>query len=644
MKIMLPPSLLKIYGALVAFFVVLGGWLAIDLQQGYEKVLTNTAERAMQRSQIINQSFRIQILAADYVLRDLLGRIQVSDLVYPDGDPAHAQRMTDLLKEKADTLPDFFSMVFFNQDCVFTATASGKNTGIRSKPELCEARKRHTSPGPLASYVPGTKTASGRSALVLSRHIRSPAGDFQGGVLGVIELTRAQQWFDALRLEAGDSIALLDNEQILLARRPLVPETLEKRVTTFEIPSVLLHAATALEASVVPQKDLDGSEHLMGFSKIEGFPFIVAYGIDKAEATQEWQQRAIELTVGYCILLLLATLIAHSHLTTLRQRDALRASEEHFRMLAENMADIVWRVDAQMHFTYVNAADQRTRGFSPQEIIGTHVRDNLTPQGQGMLEDMFREGREIEASNLRGIPLKYELPMRHKDAGEIWIEMSSVPIYASDGTINGYQGIGRDVSDRRQHEKDLLQSHQKLENQLTEVVEEKSVLQEMVIRDGLTRLYNRRYLDTTLPRELAHAERDGKPLAIIMLDLDHFKKINDQYGHAAGDVVLVALAELLKKGARDSDFICRYGGEEFVAIMPNMSVDQALERVESWRMRLERMRVAAGDVQISVTLSAGIAVFPEHGRTANVLLTRADEMLYQSKSAGRNRISVYAQK
>lgn len=312
-------------------------------------------------------------------------------------------------------------------------------------------------------------------------------------------------------------------------------------------------------------------------------------------------------------------------------------------MLAENMADIVWRVDAQMHFTYVNAADQRTRGFLPQEVIGTHVRDNLTPQGQGMLEDMFREGREIEASNLRGIPLKYELPMRHKDAGEIWIEMSSVPIYASDGTIKGYQGVGRDVSGRRQYENHLLQSHQKLENQLTEAVEEKSVLQEMVIRDGLTSLYNRRYLDTTLPRELAHAEREGKPLAIIMLDLDHFKKINDQYGHAAGDTVLVALAELLKKGARDSDFIYRYGGEEFVAIMPNMSADQALERVESWRMRLKRMRVTAGEFQISVTLSAGIAVFPEHGRTANVLLTRADEMLYQSKAAGRNRISVYAQ-
>lgn len=636
----LQPSLFKIYSALLVFFVVLGVWLAVDLQRGYEKILADTSLRAMQRSQIIAQSFRTQVLATDYVLRDVLGKIQEKDLAYPDLDRDHAQRMTRLLKEKADTVPDFFSMVIFNRDCVFTATATGKNTGIRSKQELCDARKMHGGTDPLANYVSGTKSASGQSVLVLSRHLVSPSGDFQGGVLGVIELAKAQHWFDSLSFDFGDSVSLLDDNQLLLARHPLLANAIEKHAPTLEFPAAL--RVTAPGSGIAIQLDIDGRERLFGFSKIEGFPFTVAYGLDKAEAVKEWQRRAVELTAGYFILLILALLVARFQWTTLRQREELRTSEAHFRRLAENMADIVWLADAQMRFTYINAADQRVRGFARDEVIGTNVRDNLTLQGQNILKQKLRERRELEASGNKDMPLKYEIPMHHKNGGELWIEMSSVPIYGSDGCINGYQGVGRDVSGRRQHEANLLQSHQQLENQLHEVAEEKSALQELAMRDSLTGLYNRRFLDSALPRELARAERDGKPLAIIMLDLDHFKKVNDQFGHAAGDKVLTALADLLKKGARESDLICRYGGEEFVAIMRNMSADQAVERVESWRKQLEEMLVVSGDFKIRVTLSAGIAVFPDHGRTSDLLVTRADEMLYKSKQEGRNRITVYA--
>lgn len=636
----LQPSLFKIYGALLVFFVILGAWLAVDLQRGYEKVLADTSLRAMQRSQIIAQSFHTKILATDYVLRDVLGKIQEKDLVYPDLNRDHAQRMTRLLKEKADTVPDFFSMVIFNRDCVFTATATGNNTGIRSKQELCDARKMHVGNDPLANYVSGAKSASGQSALVLSRHLVSPSGDFQGGVLGVIELAKAQHWFDSLSFDVGDSVALRDDNQLLLARHPLLADAIEKHVTPFEFPAAL--HATAQGSGIAIQRDIDGGERLFGFSRIEDFPFTITYGIDKTKAIKEWKRRAIELTAGYFILLILALLVAQSQWITLRQGEELRTSEAHFRRLAENMADIVWLADAQMRLTYINAADQSVRGFARDEVIGTHFRDNLTPQGQNILKQKLQERRELEASGNKDMPLKYEIPMRHKNGGELWVEMSSVPIYGSDGGINGYQGVGRDVSERREHEANLLQSHQQLEHQLHEVAEEKSALQELAIRDSLTGLYNRRFLDAALPREFAHAERDGKPLALIMMDLDHFKKVNDQFGHAAGDKVLTELADLLKKGVRESDLICRYGGEEFVAIMRNMSAEQALERVESWRKQLEEMLVISGDFKIRITLSAGIAVFPDHGRTGDLLLTRADEMLYKSKQAGRNRITVYA--
>lgn len=624
------------------FFLALGAWLAFDLLRGYEKVLTDTSYRATQRSQIISQSFQTQILASDYVLRDVLGRIQAKDIVHPDDNPDHARQMQRLLKEKADTVPGFFSMVIFDRDCVFTATATGKNTGVKSKQELCEARKTHREDTPLVNYVSGAKSVSGQSVLVLSRHLSSPTGEFQGGVLGVIELKRAQHWLESLSLEPGDSAALLDEHQVLLARHPLRAEAIEKTVDISLIPAVSATSTTA--ASTAKHIDVDGRERVFGFSKTEGFPFVIAYGFDKAQALEDWNWRAAEFAAAYLILLLSALVAARYQWTIIRQREELRASEEQFRMLAENMADIVWRTDAQMRFTYINAADQKVRGLSREEVIGTHFRDNLTQAGQGMQEEIFRQRREMENSANKGTELKYELPMRNKNGGEVWIETSSVPIYGSNGNITGYQGVGRDVSERKQHEARLLQSHQQLENQLHQVAEEKSALQELATRDPLTGIYNRRYFDTTLSREFARSVRDRKQLAIIMLDLDHFKKVNDRYGHATGDEVLKALAELLKKGARESDLICRYGGEEFVAVMPNMSAEQAWERVEWWRRQLEEMSIVAGEFKIGITLSAGIAVFPDHAEDPAQLLSRADEMLYKSKREGRNRISIYALK
>lgn len=634
----LASSALAIYGTVLVFFVVLGVWLSDDMAREYRKILADTSYRAMQRSQILSQSFSTKILATDYVLSDVLGRIREQDITHPDLDEAHAQQMTRLLKEKADTVPDFFSMVVFDRDCVFTATTTGKNTGVRSKQALCEARKNHQGYGPLASYVPGTASVSGQSVIVLSRHIKSARGDFQGGVLGVIELQRAQHLFDSLSLGRGDSVALLDNDKILLARLPAFSDLIEKRVTTPDIPADL--RASGSGSNVSTQMDIDGRERLFGFSKIEGLPFVVAYGIDKAKAIEDWQWRAAQIAAGFFTSLLLALLVARSYRATILQREALRASEDHFRMLAEDMADIVWKADAQMRFTYINTADQKVRGFPREEVIGSCFRDNLTMQGQGILDEQIRKRQEIALSVDKGIALKYELPMLHKNDGEVWIEMSSVPIYGSDGSISGYQGVGRDISTRKQHEAELLQSHQQLENRLHAVAEEKSVLQELTMRDSLTGLHNRRFLDAALSRELARTEREGNQLAVIVMDLDHFKNVNDQYGHAAGDETLKMLAELLKRGARESDLICRYGGEEFVAIMPGMSADQALERAESWRNQLEEAIIVCGDSRISITLSAGIAVFPDHGNTPSLLLAGADKMLYKAKAEGRNRISV----
>jgi diguanylate cyclase (GGDEF)-like protein len=155
----------------------------------------------------------------------------------------------------------------------------------------------------------------------------------------------------------------------------------------------------------------------------------------------------------------------------------------------------------------------------------------------------------------------------------------------------------------------------------------------------LTGLFNRRYMEESLEREIARATRSATPVAVLILDLDHFKKINDTYGHSAGDHVLRELGAILRYRSRTEDVAARHGGEEFMLMLPGMGKIDAVQRAEE-------LRVAIGDIQLldngidlpKVTVSIGVAVFPDHGYTADDLLRSADRALYRAKNSGRDRV------
>jgi diguanylate cyclase len=179
----------------------------------------------------------------------------------------------------------------------------------------------------------------------------------------------------------------------------------------------------------------------------------------------------------------------------------------------------------------------------------------------------------------------------------------------------------------RQSEQDLHSANDSLQQQLKAIHALQGQLHEQANRDPLTGLYNRRYLDSTLEREL--------------IDIDHFKQINDTYGHQAGDEVLKQLAALLTEQARAADVPCRFGGEEFLLLLPNMPQNVALERAEQWRNAFAATTIAFGEFRMQVTLSFGIATYPGHGISAAELIRCADHALYRAKKEGRNRVVVF---
>ena len=170
-------------------------------------------------------------------------------------------------------------------------------------------------------------------------------------------------------------------------------------------------------------------------------------------------------------------------------------------------------------------------------------------------------------------------------------------------------------------------------------------IRELSRKDGLTNIWNRRYLMEIFEHELLVSRRNDKPISFIMIDLDHFKSLNDNYGHKMGDRAIEVAAEVLQKALRTTDSLGRYGGEEFAAILPDCSVASAREVAERCRQAIESTTIEYNDVSVSLTASVGVATISDLSRVnADAIIDRADQALYKSKSGGRNKVSFYYDK
>jgi diguanylate cyclase (GGDEF)-like protein len=169
----------------------------------------------------------------------------------------------------------------------------------------------------------------------------------------------------------------------------------------------------------------------------------------------------------------------------------------------------------------------------------------------------------------------------------------------------------------------------------------RSALRDQAIRDPLTGLFNRRYLQETLERELQRAVRKDRPVSVMMLDLDHFKRCNDEFGHEAGDAVLRAVGEFLRNRTRTEDIACRYGGEEFVVILPEASQEHAFQRAQQIREGIKRLEIKHQPRLNPITVSIGLACSSSILFDSTHLLEAADAALYQAKRDGRDRVTIH---
>lgn len=323
----------------------------------------------------------------------------------------------------------------------------------------------------------------------------------------------------------------------------------------------------------------------------------------------------------------------------------LRDKETFITDVIDSLKDHVAVIDSQGQIITVNAAWRHFAASngameSTQTGLGLNYLDICARSSTASDDDIALQTLTGVKSVLAGTQPELTLTYPcHSPDEERWFELRALPLH---GTQQGVLLIHQNISERKRLELVQAEATQELQARFKEITELQSQLQQQAIRDGLTNLYNRRYLDETLPRELARAQREGYPLSVVMLDLDFFKRVNDTYGHVAGDSVIKNLARILSTNSRESDIVCRYGGEEFLVVLPRMSLELALERVEKWRIEVGNTPVHYGDFVIKITISAGIAAFPDHGADTDLLVSQADQALYRSKQLGRNCVTAHA--
>ncbi len=305
--------------------------------------------------------------------------------------------------------------------------------------------------------------------------------------------------------------------------------------------------------------------------------------------------------------------IAHSREAELM----LKRSEQHFRSIIENLQDVYYRADASGVLLEVSPSVESIFGYTPAQIIGTQMADYYAPPFSR--EDLLNALKESD-----GILHGHEVKIYNKQGQMRWVSVNTHYTFAADGAVSGVEGTIRDVTETRSYQDRIAR---------------------MAMMDPLTGLPNRRSLLDMLHHCIATNQRRGQLGALLFVDLDEFKPINDNHGHNVGDRLLVEVAQRMQKMLRAEDSVSRIGGDEFIVLLPCLSLARAEAETES---RLVGEKICAilaapfevAGKQLRISASIGIALFPDQDLDSDELIAKADSAMYKAKHRGRNQLAV----
>ncbi len=592
---------------------VFGALTVDDLLAGRQQLWRRTTETARQLSLLISQDIDHAVTRLDRALRHAAERQAAPELAAMPPALRQAFLFDQALAEEDVRL------VFLLDARGDIISASGALPPGQTGMGYLRSHGRHGWGG--LWFSPPQPGPEAREVVALSRGLHPADDRFAGAVVALLDLDSLRRRLEA-HLQVADGGFTLglyrhDGVALLGAAWPGPAAGQEAGIA-----SIFRQAALQPNGFVTSGTAQDG-RLLHGFAWVGGWPLLVSVSGSAAEMEAEWRARAIVTgltTLGLLGALLTPILLLQREVMRRHaaEQEARRNSDE-FRLLAENSGDMVSRIGPDRIRRYVSPASRRILGREPEELIGRSPREITHPDDKQQMLDTVGP---VYAGEVEEATTAYRIC--RDDGTWVWLEarVRSVRDPAT-GLPDGIVAIARDVTERKRLEAEIAQ---------------------LVTEDPLTGLANRRAFDAGFERELHRCAGLRQPVAILLIDVDHFKLFNDHYGHPRGDACLRRVAAVIgTAAAHPVDLAARYGGEEFILLLPGASLAEAERRAEGLREAVEALAIphlGAGGRHQVVTVSIGLAAsVPEPGDVvlaAELLVQQADHCLYEAKRRGRN--------
>ncbi|KOS66228.1 hypothetical protein AEA09_19350 [Lysinibacillus contaminans] len=316
--------------------------------------------------------------------------------------------------------------------------------------------------------------------------------------------------------------------------------------------------------------------------------------------------------------------ISHVNITDRKIAElSLAQKEEHYRLITENSTDFISTHTVSGVYTYASPICQLLLGYHPSELIGKSACHFFHPEDRKKIkhfDDLSIKQHEIQTITYR---------IRCKNKKYIWFETKFQRLFASDGNYEEIICISRDVTAQQL--------------KLMKLQAEKQLLQQAIYTDELTGVYNRRLFNKLLREQFKENQKLKYGFSLLMIDIDYFKQYNDTYGHPQGDKCLILVANTLKEHVRESDFVCRVGGEEFCILLPKTNKSKAITLANRLRKKVEQLKIlhASSPASPIITISIGVSSIGKNKSSAvdaQTLINQADQALYKAKESGRNNV------
>jgi len=633
---------------LAAVLLLVGGGTGAHLYADLRATDAGERVRLASYGKIVEANLRDQLRSTSNMLKSIR-----SDLPYLSAQKEGVALVNHRLESMSNVMPGVRTLLML--DATGTVSASNREELIgRNFREREYFRVAQQEGNPATLYVsPPFKTVLGVFAVNLSMAIIDERGAFSGVIGATLDPEYFSTLLDSIRYEPDVRASIIHSNGTVFVNSPPLPGVdgmnIAKPGTFFTRHQDSGQISSLFTGTVYAT----GDERMMHQRTVEtsgltlNRPFVFAVSRDQPTIFAVWRADAYAQAGGFCLLVLIASSVlylyqkrqrAYDHLFAIHEverklsEEALRISEKRHRLVTDNAKDVIWTMAPDGTITYVSPSVEAMRGFTPTEAMQQTTEEILTPDSQAVSLGYFTQLHTDLAAGRPSQSFRCELEYRCKDGSTVWTEVMAQPILGADGAVIEILGVTRDISERKRAEERV---------------------RELAYYDQLTGLANRMLLKDRLTQSMLSGERSGSYGALMFLDLDNFKPLNDQHGHGAGDLLLAEVAKRLKSCVRQIDTVARFGGDEFVVLLNELAADKDNAHVQA-DLVVKKIRTSiaspyvfhlvAGDsgvphaIEHRCTGSIGVTIFLGVEKTGEEVLKRADLAMYEAKNSGRNAV------